>query len=72
MIWVDVEQELGIISVRLNVLSWLNVLRWLLETVLYGGSSGYVLCVLWLCMRVFRVILLFVSLGELELMCLKL
>ena len=25
MIWVDVEQELGIISVRLNVLSWLNV-----------------------------------------------
>ena len=34
MIWVDVEQELGIISVRLNVLSWLNVLRWLLGTVL--------------------------------------
>ena len=25
MIWVNVEQELDIISVRLNVLSWLNV-----------------------------------------------
>ena len=34
MIWVDIEQELGIISVRLNILSWLNVLTCLLGTVL--------------------------------------
>ena len=34
MIWEDIEQELGITSFRLNVLSWLNVFEWLLGTVL--------------------------------------